>query len=333
MKIIAEIGNTHEGSVNLAKCFITEAARCGVDAVKFQTHYFEHESLDNAPAPAYFKAEDRKTYFNRTAFTKTEWQLLKEYAEQNCGLEFISSPFSEYATDILTSIGLKTLKIASGEVTNIPLLRYVASKNVDVILSSGMSNWSELDRAIEELKSCGARKITLLQCTTSYPTEPEDAGLNIITEMYERYNDLEIGFSDHTRGTAVAVAARALGAMTFEKHFTLSNKMYGSDAFNAEEPAEFKRYVDDLKAADSALTHRSQKIITKKLSEMKEVFQKSIVLSRDLDAGAIIKLSDLDFKKPGTGICASKVDDVVGKFLIKSGRKDEILSGEMISDL
>ena len=318
MKIIAEIGNTHEGSLPLAKCFIAEAAQCGADCVKFQTHYFGHESLDNAPAPKYFSGEDRKSYFNRTAFSKTEWLALKDFAEDNCGVEFISSPFSHYAADVLAEIGLRTMKVASGEVTNVPLLRHLGKMEIAVILSSGMSDWDELDLAVNELLENGCKKLTVLQCTTSYPTPPNEAGLNILREMSERYSHATIGFSDHTRGSAVAVAALALGAKVFEKHFTLSNKMYGSDAFNAEEPAEFSRYVSDLKTANVALNSFSDKSVSKELAQMKNVFQKSIVALKTIDRGAIIKSTDLDFKKPGNGISAAKIDQVVGRVASKT---------------
>ena len=147
--IIAEIGNTHEGSLGLAKCFIKSAADCGVDAVKFQTHIFDAESLPDAPNPPYFKDETRKEYFDRTGFDIDEWTELKRYTENECGIDFFSSPFSLEAVDLLEEVGVGVYKIPSGEVTNLPLLKKIAETGKKVILSSGMSVWIELDNAVK----------------------------------------------------------------------------------------------------------------------------------------------------------------------------------------
>jgi sialic acid synthase SpsE len=162
--IIAEIGNTHEGSVGLAKQFIKAAADCGVDAVKFQTHIFEAESLPSAPNPSYFKDETRKEYFERTAFTIEQYKVLKDYAENECKVDFFSSPFSLEAVDFLMEVGVSTFKIPSGEVSNIPLLEHVAKTGKKVILSSGMSSWDELDRAVAVFKDKEKLTITINNC-------------------------------------------------------------------------------------------------------------------------------------------------------------------------
>lgn len=314
--IIAEIGNTHEGSVGLAKQFIKAAADCGVDAVKFQTHIFEAESLPSAPNPSYFKDETRKEYFERTAFTIEQYKVLKDYAENECKVDFFSSPFSLEAVDFLMEVGVSTFKIPSGEVSNIPLLEHVAKTGKNVILSSGMSSWEELDRAVAVFKD--KEKLTILQCTSEYPCKPENAGLNVMLEIKERYQ-CKVGFSDHTLGIGVPLTAVVLGATLVEKHFTLSKLMYGSDAKNSTEPKEFKHMVDNIRAAELAISSKIDKNeIVKELGEMKFVFEKSIVSARELKAGHVISEDDLAYKKPGDGIPAKDYKNVIGKKVIKN---------------
>ena len=309
--IIAEIGNTHEGSVGLAKQFIKSAADCGVDAVKFQTHIFEAESLPSAPNPPYFKDETRKEYFERTAFSIGEFKILKEFAEKECKVDFFSSPFSLEAVDFLEEVGVSTFKIPSGEVSNIPLLERINKTGKKVILSSGMSSWEELDRAVDVFKD--RDKLTVLQCTSEYPCKPENSGLNIMQEIRNRYQ-CKVGFSDHTLGIGVPLTAVILGADVIEKHFTLSKLMYGSDAKNSTEPEEFKNMVYNIRAGELALYSKIDKNeITSKLGEMKYIFEKSIVSSRELKVGHVITEEDLAFKKPGDGIPARAYKEIIGK--------------------
>jgi N,N'-diacetyllegionaminate synthase len=321
--IIAEIGNTHEGSVGLAKRFIKEAAECGVDAVKFQTHIFEAESLVSAPNPAYFKDETRKEYFERTSFNLEEYKVLKQYAENECHVDFFSSPFSIEAVDLLMEVGVSTFKIPSGEVSNIPLLEYIEKTGKKIILSSGMSSWEELDRAVAVFKD--RSKLTILQCTSEYPCKPENAGLNVMLEIKERYN-CRVGFSDHTLGIGVPLTAVVLGASVIEKHFTLSKRMYGSDAKNSTEPEEFMHMVDNIRAAELALESKIDKNEkVKDLRNMKTVFEKSIVTKRELSIGHVIIEDDLAYKKPGDGIPAREYKNIIGRIV-----KDEIPANEKI---
>jgi sialic acid synthase SpsE len=321
--IIAEIGNTHEGSVGLAKQFIRAAADCGVDAVKFQTHIFEAESLPSAPNPPYFTDESRKEYFERTAFSIDQYKTLKKYAEQDCGLEFISSPFSIEAVDLLVELDVKTLKIPSGEVNNTPMLHHIVKvTDARIILSSGMSSWAELDEAVKIIN--GNNDLIILQCTSEYPCLPENSGLNLITEIRKRYG-CQVGFSDHTLGIGVPIAAVILGASVIEKHFTLSKLMYGSDAMNAVEPEEFKRLVEEIRNVEKAIGSRIDKDDkVRQLQRMKEIFEKSIVAKNKLMKGHVMTLADLSFKKPGTGIPASLYLDLLGKTLTKSVNKDYV---------
>ncbi len=321
--IIAEIGNTHEGSVGLAKQFIKAAADCGVDAVKMQTHIFEAESLPCAPNPPYFKDETRKEYFERTSFTLEQWKELKRYSQNDMKIDFFSSPFSLEAVDLLEKVGMDTYKIASGEVNNIPLLEKIAKTKKRVLLSSGMSSWSEIDEAVQTLQLNGCEDLTVLQCTSEYPCPPEQSGLNVLDEIKSRYENIKIGYSDHTMGVAVPLAAVVKGATVIEKHFTLSQKMYGSDAMNSIEPQDFKRLVDEIRQIQIALSHnidKDEKV--RHLKDMKITFEKSIVSSRSIKQSEVISEGDLAYKKPGDGIPAQQYKKVLGKRINKCVDKD-----------
>jgi len=321
--IIAEIGNTHEGSLGLAKQFIKTASECGVDAVKMQTHIFEAESLLDAPTPPYFKDETRQEYFERTAFTVNEWKELKRYSEEDLKVDFFSSPFSLEAVDMLEELGVDTYKIASGEVNNIPLLEKIAKTSKRVLLSSGMSSWVELDEAVEILKKNGCKDLIVLQCTSEYPCPPEQSGLNVLNEIKNRYKEIQVGYSDHTLGVAVPLAAVVMGATVIEKHFTLSKNMYGSDAINSTEPDEFKRLVNEIRQIEIALSNKINKDKkVKSLGNMKTIFEKSIVSASILEKNTIIDSSMLAYKKPGDGIHARESKILIGKKLNKTVNKD-----------
>ncbi len=330
-KIIAEIGNTHEGSLGLAKCFIKAAADCGVDAVKFQTHMFEAESLPEAPNPPYFSDETRQEYFARVGFNQETWQKLKLYAEKQCKIDFFSSPFSIEAVDLLESIGVRAYKIASGEVTNLPLLIKIAATGKPVLLSSGMSFWSELDEAVETLRSHGCLDIVILQCTSEYPCPPEQAGLNVLQDLKKRYA-LPVGLSDHTIGSAVPIAAVAMGASVIEKHFTLSQQMYGPDAQFSMTPSEFKLMVQSIRDVDAALSmniDKDQKAFS--LKTMKDTFQKSVVAKSEIAAGTILEAHHLAFKKPGNGIPANRFKELLGKKAIQKIPKNKMIEWNILS--
>jgi len=301
----------------LAKCFIKVAADCGINAVKFQTHIFEAESLPDAPNPPYFKDETRKQYFNRTSFSVEQWKELKHYAEEECGVEFLSSPFSLEAVDLLEEVGVKSYKVASGEVTNLPLLIKIAHTGKKVLLSSGMSSWNELDEAVHTLRKGGCGELTLLQCTSDYPCSPKNAGLNIMEEMRQRY-DMPIGFSDHTLGISVPIAAACMGACVIEKHFTLSSFMYGPDARFSATPEEMKNLVQNVREVENALSSAVDKDDKAELlKEMKMTFEKSIVSACDIPKGALLEKKHLAYKKPGDGIPARMFRKILGRKLMQ----------------
>jgi N-acetylneuraminate synthase len=308
--IIAEIGSTHDGSIGNAKSAIEVAAECGADAVKFQVHISAAETLRDAPMPSYFKGEPRFEYFDRTGFTREEWLELKANSEER-GMTFLSSPFSTEAVELLESIGMERYKIPSGEVTNLPFLDRIAQNGKPVILSSGMSSWEELDRAVATVTAYH-RNLTVLQCTTEYPCPPENVGLNVMLEMKDRWG-LPVGFSDHTLSNAAAMAAVTLGASVVEKHFTLSKRMYGSDACHSAEPEQFAELVSQIREIETIQSSVVDKSDISRFADMKEIFQKSVVSQVDISEGATITREMLGIKKPGTGLAPECLADIVGR--------------------
>jgi N-acetylneuraminate synthase len=321
--IIAEIGSVHDGSFGNAVKLIEAAAAAGANATKFQTHIAAAETLRNAPMPAYFKGEPRFEYFERTGFSRVQWRELKQACDTN-KVMFLSSPFSLEAVDLLEDVGVGTYKIPSGEVSNIPLLEKVRQTGKPILLSSGMSDWIELDAAMSALKGA---PVTILQCTSAYPCKPEEVGLNVIDEMAARYG-VPVGFSDHTMGYAASFAAAAMGATVIEKHFTFSRLMYGSDAKHSMEPAEFRIFAQGLWDIWAMRANPVDKGDASAFAEMKRIFEKSVVLQMDTKSGTALKLTDLAFKKPGDGIPAARYGEVVGRILARDCSADHKLTWE-----
>lgn len=328
--IIAELGMTHDGSLGQAKAMIAAAALSGVDAVKLQMHISEAETIKNAPTPPYFNAEPRYEYFNRTAFDDREWLELKECAKEN-KVAFIVSPFSIEAIDRLYELGIDAFKVPSGEITNIPYLTRLAELDVPVILSSGMSTMDEVRKAVDIFLSMGREsKTALMQCTSEYPCLPENTGLNLIDEFHSLYPNLPIGFSDHTSGVWASIAAFTKGAKIIEKHFTLSKLMYGPDAKMSMEPDEMTLLTKSLKDLESALSNPVDKSKAEQFTEMRQVFQKSIVAKRSIPAGKTIEKDDLAFKKPGIGLETKYYKEILGKKVKKALSPDDIIYREDI---
>jgi sialic acid synthase SpsE len=320
--LIAEIGSVHDGSFGNACKLIEAAAAAGTDVVKFQTHIAEAETLADAPMPPYFKGEPRFDYFRRTGFTPDQWRALRAQCTAS-GVGFLSSPFSIEAVDLLETVGADSYKIPSGEVTNLPLLARIAATGKPVLLSSGMSDWAELDAAVAVLKPGGP--LTVLQCSSAYPCPPDRVGLNVMVEMAQRYGT-KVGLSDHTNGCAAAFAAAALGASTIEKHFTFSRLMYGSDAANAMEPADFRTLADGLRDIAAMRAHPVDKNDLGPYREMKTIFEKSLVVARQVAAGAVLTAADLACKKPGDGIPAARLSEFVGRRAVRALPADHKLA-------
>lgn len=325
--IIAEVGSVHDGSFGNATNLIKVAKECGANAVKFQTHIADEETLKDALNPTYFKDENRYEYFQRTSFSKDKLIKLKNYARK-IGINFFSSPFSIKALNLLVDIGVDYIKIPSGEVNNLPLLEKISKKNKTIFLSTGMSSWKEIDQAVNILKN---NKLIIMQCTSMYPCPLSKVGVNIFHEFKKRYN-LPLGFSDHTEGNVAAIMALANGARYFEKHITLSKRMYGSDALNSLEPSDFKQYCKDLKEALIIQNNPSNKIISKYLKNMKIIFEKKIVLTKNMKKNSVLTLKNLGFKKTKKGINANQYKKIIGKKLKKDMKKDSIIESKNLYD-
>ena len=324
--IIAEVGSVHDGSFGNAKHLIETAATCGADAVKFQTHIAAAETLHHAPSPPYFTGEPRYEYFERTAFTRTQWKGLRDHCDQH-KVEFLSSPFSVEAVELLEDIGVASYKIGSGEVSNIPLLEAVADTRKPILLSSGMSTWAELDEAVQTILRTHDR-LTLLQCTSEYPCSYDQVGLNVMQEMRERFK-LPVGLSDHTLTSYASIAAVVLGASVIEKHLTFSRRMYGSDAKHSLEPDEFAELVQGIRAVETILgspVDKDAKAVA--LGEMKKIFEKSVVSVVDIPAGSVLSADMLAVKKPGTGIPARQLKEILGQRVVRQIHKDAVLREE-----
>lgn len=327
--IVAEIGSIHDGSLGNALKAIDTVKNCGADFVKFQTHIADAESLPNAPNPSFFTDEDRNAYFKRTSFCLDEWKIIANECKKK-GISFLSSPFSIEAVDILEKVGTNYYKIPSGEVTNLPLLEYISTLNKTVFLSSGMSSWEELSRAVKILRKGGP--LIIMQCSSIYPCPPEKVGLNEMIRMKETFN-CPVGFSDHTLGHSASISAVALGSVLIEKHFTFSKLMYGSDAKHSMEPKEFAEFCKNIKEATLIRNNPIDKDNISEFKQIKKIFEKSVVSVRELNMGEYIKEGDLTCKKPGDGISSSNFYDLIGRKVIKSISKNQKISWSDIEKL
>ncbi|NJN66447.1 MAG: N-acetylneuraminate synthase [Chloroflexaceae bacterium] len=304
---------------------INMVTECGADTVKFQTHVASAETLRDAPMPPFFTGEPRYDYFERTAFRLEQWQSLKARCD-TCGIEFLSSPFSREAVELLETVGVARYKIPSGEVTNLPLLEVVAQTGKPVLLSSGMSSWAELDEAVNILLRYHTQ-VTVLQCTSEYPCPYEQVGLNVMLEMRERYQ-LPVGLSDHTLTNYAAFAAVTLGASVIEKHITFNRAMYGSDARHSLEPPEFAELVRGIRAIEMVINAHVNKDEVARFATMKQTFEKSIVSLVTIPAGTSITEAMVGLKKPGTGLPACRLQSVIGKRTIRDVPKDRLIQEE-----
>ena len=317
--IIAEIGSNHDGNLLLAKKHVISAKKCGADYVKFQMHIAEEETLKDAPSPTYFKKEDRYKYFKRINFSFRNWKKLKNFCKIN-KIGFLCSPFSIKAVDILEKLKVDFYKLPSGELTNLPLLKRLKKTKKHIVLSTGMSSYTEIDNAVKTLK----KNISILQCTSLYPCPLEKTGLNVFKTLKKKYK-FKIGYSDHTLGLASGFSFAANGASIIEKHFTLSKKLYGSDAKHSMEPPEFKIYVKTIKDIWKMNLFFVNKNNLLDYIKMKKIFEKSIVAKNNLKKNTKINISHLNFKKPGDGIRADKFKKIIGKILKKNLNKDQKL--------
>ena len=311
--LIAEVGLAHEGSLGMAHCFVDAVAEAGVDAIKFQTHLADAEGTDRESfrVPVFPQDATRHDYWRRTAFTAKQWKSLAAYCREK-GLVFLSSPFSEAAVDLLIDCEVPAWKIASGEVSNPPLLEHVAATGLPVILSSGMSDWQELDAAVGIFKTAEV-SVAVLQCTSAYPCPPESWGLNLLGEMRTRYG-CPVGLSDHSGMLAPSLAAVTMGAGVLEFHITLSGHMFGPDVSSSLTVGQVGELARSVRRLETALASPVDKdAAAAEKPELRRLFTKSIVAAQDFPAGTVLAREHLAFKKPGDGLPAGDYKTLIGR--------------------
>lgn len=306
--VIAEIGNNHDGSVRQAERLIMAAVEAGADAVKFQTHIADAEMLPWVPTPPHFD-EPRYEFTKRMELTVDDHRRLKALAEEQ-GLLFFSSPFSVDAVDLLEQVEVPAYKIASGEVTNPPLLEAVAATGKPVLVSSGMSGLDDVERAVGVFRAAGS-PFLVMQCTSTYPCPPEAVNLRGMVSMGERLG-CPYGLSDHTPDVYTSIAAVALGASAVEKHFTLSKRLYGPDHHASLEPDELSRLVEGVRQVHAAMG-TGVKERDPAHDPVRATFEKSVVSAAAIPAGTVLDRSMLTTKRPGTGIPAVRFAELVGR--------------------
>lgn len=325
--IVAEAGVNHNGSMDIARGLINAAKSAGADAVKFQTFRAERLATRHAPKADYQKsltdsAESQFDMLKRLELSNADHCVLADYCEKK-GILFLSTPFDEESADFLDKMGMGTFKIPSGEITNLRFLEHVARIGRPVILSTGMSNLDEVRRAVDTFKKAGNSNLAILHCVSNYPANPEDANLRAMATM-QRAFALPVGFSDHTPGVEVALAAVALGACILEKHFTLDRKMPGPDHRASLDPEELTTMVRGIRTVESALGDGLKKPVPDEAGTA-DVARRSLVAASDIPAGTILAGEHLQLRRPGTGLSPSMENRVVGKIM-----KQFIAAGTLI---
>ena len=302
--IIAEAGLNHNGMAEMAAQLIETAADCGADAIKFQT-YLTHE-LFAPDHPEYDK-------FERMQLSRDVYNDLRKIADQR-NIILLSTPFDEISVDLLYELGVPAFKIGSGELTHLDFLRFAASKKKPMVLSTGMSTPSQIDAAVAVLNESNA-DFALLHCVSSYPCAPESACVRSVTTLREKYN-VPVGYSDHTIGVEAALAAVALGACIIEKHFTLSKNLPGWDHFFSADPDELRRLTASVRITESVLG-AAEKTVQESERPIESIARRALYARRWLKAGEVLGRSDVLVRRPLGPISAEKLDDYVGRTLVR----------------
>lgn len=325
--VIAEAGVNHNGDMDLAKKLIYAAAEAGADVVKFQSFKADKLAVKSAKKASY--------QIVATGQMESQYEMLRklelsgadhEYLFLECsrhGIEFLSTAFDVTSFDLLVKMGIKKVKIPSGELTNMPLLRYVTRLGLPVILSTGMATLGEVEAAIETIEKAGTPRtlITILHCTTEYPSPMADVNLRAMGTMKQAFG-VNIGYSDHTPGIEIPIAAVALGATIIEKHFTLDRNLPGPDHKASIEPNEFKSMVDGIRNIEKAMGDGVKRPSSSELKNL-PIARKSLVAIRPISAGEVFSAENIDAKRPGTGLSPMRWDEVVGRIATKDFAVDE----------
>ena len=332
--IIAEIGANHNGDMELAKQIIDSAKKCGADAVKFQSWtpktIISKEEYDRNQS--YDDGDDGKKHFGSLEEMVEKYYLkeeqhfeLKEYC-QKIGIDFCSSPFSKGEVDLLNKLDVPFFKVASMDINNLELLKHIARQKKPIIMSTGMATIGEVDKAVETIENVGINQIVILHCIAIYPPKYEDINLNNI-KMLQHAFKYPIGFSDHSIGTSIPLAAISLGTCVIEKHFTLDKDLPGWDHKISANPRELKEIVNESKNIQQALGSFTR-VVSEEEESKKLKFRRSVVAGKELKKGDILKLEDLEVKRPGTGIAPDELKYVVGRKINRDFTDDELINWE-----
>lgn len=325
--IIAEAGVNHNGSLDIAKKLVDEAKKSGADCIKFQTFIAENIISKNAKQAKYQtknigKEQSQLEMIKKLELSFEDFKQLNNYCiEKN--IDFLSTAFDLESIDFLESLGMNTWKIPSGEITNLPYLIKIAKLKKKVILSTGMSTMQEIEDAVNILKKYGTNDITILHCTTQYPTLFEDVNLNAMLSIKEKFG-YDVGYSDHTKGIEVPIAAVALGATVIEKHFTLDNNMIGPDHKASLQPDELKKMVESIRNIELSLGD-GRKVVANSEKENMSIARKSIVAKKSIRKGQLLSEENITVKRPGDGISPMKWFDILGTAAIRDFEEDELI--------
>lgn len=325
--IIAEAGVNHNGDISIAKKMIDVAVEAGVDAIKFQTFKAENLVCKNAKKAEYQKIttgtnENQFDMLKKLEITGKEHEELLNYCKKK-NIFFLSTAFDLESIDLLNKLGMNTFKIPSGEITNYPYLRRIGKLKKKVILSTGMSNMQEVKDAVNVLKNNGTKNITVLHCNTEYPTPMECVNLKAMNTIRDELN-VEVGYSDHTLGIEVPIAAVAMGAKVIEKHFTLDKNMEGPDHKASLEPDELKLMVKSIRNIEKAMGNGIKEITDSEKKNIK-IVRKSIVASKNIFKGEKFTEENLTCKRPGSGISPMKWNEVINSIATRDYKRDEMI--------
>ena len=326
--IIGEIGQAHDGSLGMAHAYIDAIAEAGADAVKFQTHIAEAESSPQEPWRIKFSQQDasRFDYWKRMEFTLNQWIGLKEHVESK-GLIFLSSPFSLEAVELLNNIGMVAWKVASGEISSLLLLEKIIQTQKPILISTGMSPLSEIDRVVDKLRSRSCQ-FAVMQCSSFYPTTPDKLGLNLLNEYRARYG-CPVGLSDHSGTIFAGLAAATIGMDILEVHVTFSREMFGPDVVASVTTTELRQLIDGIRFIEQAKAFPIDKnAIANEFEELRKIFSKSLFLALNLSVGTRLERNHLVARKPGDGISPDLIDTVIGRQLLIDVKKGEMLTLE-----
>jgi sialic acid synthase SpsE len=320
---VAEFNTSHNGSVETAKEMIRQAKEVGCDCVKFQSW-----STESLYSKTYYDDNPiAKRFVKKFALNESELLDLAAYCKE-VGISFASTPYSQQEVDFLIDqCDVPYIKIASMDLVTYPFLEYIAKKDVPIVLATGMGDINEIRKAVSVIENAGNQKISILHCISVYPAEIESINLNNLTGLKEEFPDYPIGFSDHSLGCEMPIAAIGLGAAMIEKHFTLDKTKIGMDNQMAMEPDEMRSMINQCRNVHVGLGIKDRVVSAEEL-EQRIKMRRSIVVIRDMAVGSTIQIEDLGMKRPGTGIPPEQLQDLIGKKLITDVNKDSLISNK-----